>query len=66
MNFDGQYEDKQNGRVYLISSILTSGSGSIIGATFETECGKKASAITMKDGSVGMILDDKTILTRLV
>ena len=67
-NFEGQYLDKKSGRVYEIKVNIQENSsaiGIVMGMTFYTACGLKASPITMNDNTQGMILDDKTQLTPL-
>lgn len=63
-NFEGQYIDSKSGKTYEIEADKQEGSG-VIGMSFHTSCGLKVSAITMEDGSRGMILEDQTPLVRL-
>lgn len=64
-NFEGQYIDRKSGRIYEVEADKKEGSG-VIGIRFHTSCGLRVSAITMEDGSGGMILEDQTPLVRLI
>ncbi|MFA0575463.1 hypothetical protein QF117_02595 [Vibrio sp. YMD68] len=63
-NFEGQYIDKSTGNTYEIIANEKQGSG-VIGLTFITSTGMSVSAITLEDGSQGMMLEDGTNLSRI-
>ena len=62
---EGQYFDEITGKSYFVIAVENQGNGhGTVGVTFKTECGLRASAITMEDGRKGMMLEDNTRLVK--
>lgn len=59
---EGLYVNELTGQTYYVEATSQTNSAGIIATRFITQCGQQASAITLQDGRLGMILDDQTVL----
>lgn len=63
---EGHYIDESSRKKFFIEVENNEGDSSgLFGIRFVTQCGLSASAITLNDGRQGMILEDKTVLSRV-